>query len=226
MSMWTLVIALVSALIVWFLLARQLTARPWLLAGQVGYSADIEPTSKPAKKVALYFLLAAISSLFTLFFTAYIMRMDAHHGGGGDWHTIPKPGILWLNTLLLIGASAAMQWAKSTLSFRGGAYLKTALMIAGVFTLAFLAGQLVAWQELHNIGSLHLSNPALGFFYLLTGVHALHLLGGLYVWARALVRVCLGITTPSINLSVQLCTVYWHYLLLVWLILFGLLLTT
>jgi len=224
MSMWTLVIALVSAIIVWFLLVRRLTARPWLIVGDAGYAPDIEAVQQPAKKVALYFLLAAISSLFALFFTAYIMRMDPHHGG--DWHTVPKPGILWLNTLLLICASAAMQWAKSALRFGGGSYLKTSLIVAGVFTLAFLTGQFVAWQQLHNIGSLHMSNPALGFFYLLTGVHALHLLGGLYVWARALVRVWLGITTPSINLSVELCTVYWHYLLLVWLILFGLLLTT
>lgn len=224
MSMWTLVVALVSAIIVWAFLVRHLTARPWIAAGDSGYSPDVGSVRQPAKRVALYFLLAAISSLFALFFTAYIMRMNPHHGG--DWHTIPKPGILWLNTLLLLCSSAAMQWARYALNYRNGGYVKPAMAIAGVFTVAFLVGQYVAWQQLNHVGEMHLSNPALGFFYLLTGVHALHLLGGLYVWARAFIRINLGITAPSINLSVELCTVYWHYLLIVWLLLFGLLLTT
>lgn len=223
MSMWTLVVALVSALIVWYLIVRQLTAQPWLATGDAGQATDIG-VPYPVKKVALYLFLAIISSLFALFFTAYIMRMDPHHGG--DWHTIPKPGILWLNTLLLICSSIAMQWAKNTALRHAGKFLRTALAIAGVFTLLFLAGQLLAWQQLHQGDDLHLSNPALGFFYLLTGVHALHLIGGLYVWARAFIRVWSGVTAPSVTLSVELCTVYWHYLLLVWLVLFGLLLST
>lgn len=224
MSMWTLLVALVSALIVWYLIVRQLTEQPWLAAGDVGPSADVGVPAYPVKKVALYLFLAVISSLFALFFTAYIMRMDPHHGG--DWHTLPKPGILWINTLLLLCSSAAMQWSKNAVSRHDGKFLRAALGMAGVFTLLFLAGQLLAWQQLHHGDSLHLSNPALGFFYLLTGVHALHLVGGLYVWARSFIRVMAGVTAPSVNLSVELCTVYWHYLLLVWLVLFALLLTT
>lgn len=224
MSMWTLVIALASALVVWFLVVRQLTARPWIHSGDAGYSPDIEAFTSPAKKIALYILFAVIGSLFALFFTAYMMRMSPHHGG--DWHTIPKPGILWLNTLLLVGSSIAMQWAKMLVNHRSGKSPLAALVVAGLFAVSFLGGQLMAWQQLHSFGDLHLSNPALGFFYLLTGVHALHIIGGLYVWARTVIRVWLGITAPSINLSIELCTVYWHYLLLIWLVLFALLLTT
>ncbi len=224
MSMWTLVVALVSALVVWYLLARQLMAQPWLADGEVGYTPDIEAFASPAKKVALFFLLAVISSLFALFFTAYMMRMNPAHGD--DWLSIPKPDILWLNTVLLLASSMSMQWAKNLVNHQSGKSPLPALIIAGVFAISFLVGQLLAWQQLYNIGNLQISNPALGFFYLLTGVHGLHILGGLYVWARATIRVFMGITTPSINLSVELCTVYWHYLLVIWLVLFGLLLTT
>jgi cytochrome c oxidase subunit 3 len=222
--MWTLLAALVCALIVWYLIIRQLTAQPWLASGDAGQVADITVSEYPARKVALYFFLAVISSLFALFFSAYLMRMDSHHGG--DWQTISKPGILWINTVFLILASTAMQKAKSTSYTYDERFLLPLFAIAGVFTLLFLGGQLLAWQQLDPAEKLNLSNPALGFFYLLTAVHALHLLGGLYVWLRAFIRMLRGNTVPSIKLSIELCTVYWHYLLLVWLVLFGLLLTT
>lgn len=223
MSMWTLVAALVSALVVWFLLVRQLTAQPWLVAGDAGPSVETGTPGFPVKKVGLYFFLAVVSSLFALFFTAYIMRMDPDHGS--DWLSIPKPGILWLNTVLLFGSSAAMQWAKSSSHTLENKFLRGAIALAGILALLFLGGQLLAWQQLDQI-SQQLSNPALGFFYLLTGIHALHLAGGLFVWARAFIRIMAGVNTPSIKLSIELCTVYWHYLLLVWLVLFGLLLNT
>jgi cytochrome c oxidase subunit 3 len=70
------------------------------------------------------------------------------------------------------------------------------------------------------------SNPANAFFYLLTAVHGLHILGGLYVWARSTAKVWTGASADTVRLSIELCTVYWHYLLLVWLVLFGLLLST
>ena len=224
MSMWTLLAALVCALVIWYLIVRQLTTQPWLASGDAGQVSDITVSEYPTRKVALYLFLAVISSLFALFFSAYLMRMDPHHGG--DWHTISKPGMLWINTVFLICASATMHKAKSTAYTFNARSMLPFFAVAGVFTLLFLGGQLLAWQQLKPAETLNLSNPALGFFYLLTGVHALHLVGGLYVWARAFIRIINGNTAPSIKLSIELCTVYWHYLLLVWLVLFGLLLTT
>jgi len=92
--------------------------------------------------------------------------------------------------------------------------------------LLFLTGQLAAWRELAAAGQTLSGNPANAFFYLLTALHGIHLLGGVWVWARSLVRVFGGASAASVRLSVELCTVYWHYLLLVWLVLFGLLLST
>jgi cytochrome c oxidase subunit III len=224
MSMWTLVIALVCALIVWAVLVRYLMAQPWLPAGDPGNLADITAIDEPAKKVGLYFFLCAISSLFALFITAYVMRMDPNHGA--DWFSIPKPGILWINTLLLVYSSISMQHAKTVSTLNGQKNLKRALMTGGVFAILFIAGQLWAWEVLHGSVYFHLSNPALGFFYLMTGIHAVHLIGGLYVWARVTAKVFNNAQPETVNLSIELCTTYWHYLLLVWLVLFGLLLLT
>ncbi len=104
--------------------------------------------------------------------------------------------------------------------------MKNGLLAAGGFTFAFLAGQFWAWQQLNASGAFTLANPAYAFFLLLTALHGIHLLGGLWVWARATARVLRGAEVEKVRLSVELCTVYWHFLLLVWAVLFAVLLNT
>ena len=70
------------------------------------------------------------------------------------------------------------------------------------------------------------SNPANAFFYLITLLHGVHLLGGLVAWARTSDKVRRGIAVEKVRLSVELCAVYWHFLLLVWLVMFAMLLFT
>jgi cytochrome c oxidase subunit 3 len=70
------------------------------------------------------------------------------------------------------------------------------------------------------------SNPANAFFFLLTGLHGLHILGGMAVWARATGKAFTGGDVDAVSRSIELCTIYWHFLLLVWLVLFGLMLST
>jgi cytochrome c oxidase subunit 3 len=104
---------------------------------------------------------------------------------------------------------------------------RAGLIAGGVFAFAFLAGQWLAWRQLQSAGLYAATNPANAFFYVLTAVHGLHLVGGLAVWMRTLARTPRGPKMPDKwRLTVELCTVYWHYLLAVWLVLFGLLLLT
>ena len=92
--------------------------------------------------------------------------------------------------------------------------------------MAFLVGQLWAWRQLNATGYF-LGSPAAAFFYLLTAVHGLHLLGGLFVWGKTMARmVPASLEVLDVRPSVELCTVYWHYLLIVWLVLFAVLLST
>jgi len=86
---------------------------------------------------------------------------------------------------------------------------------------------LFAWHQLSASGYFMAGNPAVAFFYLLTAVHGLHLLGGLFVWGKTTARMSnKAMELIDVRLSVELCTVYWHYLLLVWLVLFAVLLST
>ena len=124
----------------------------------------------------------------------------------------------------LLLASFAFQWTRNAASAGKTQRLKPGLVVTGLLTTTFLVGQYVAWQQLNASGHYVTSNPADAFFFLMTGVHALHILGGMYVWARATMRVFSG--NDNVEESIQLCTVYWHFLLVVWLALFGLMLST
>ena len=224
MSLAVAFVALLAGVVVWGLLARKLTAKPWERSAapeeiEAGSTAGLPPA-----KIGLWALLAVVTSLFGLFISAYYMRMEHAHG---DWTPLAVPRQLWVNTALLVLSSAAMEWA------RGGARraqmdrLRTGLTAGGVLAWAFLAGQLLAWRQLSASGYFVASNPAVAFFYLLTAVHGLHLLGGLFVWGKTVVRMARpGVELVDLSLSVELCTVYWHYLLLVWLVLFAVLLST
>ena len=232
----TLAIALFTAIVVWILLVRKLTAKPWASAAEAGAAHDYGTIPQPPIRVALWIFLCVITSLFLLFITAYLIRMGAPQNTdylddnvityATDWDSIDMPPILWLNTLFLFVSSLAMQWSRVAEKQERIDRLKTGLLCGGFFTLAFLAGQLAAWGQLHQSEYFQIANPAVGFFYLLTAVHGLHLIGGLWVWGGTTLKVWRSNRVSAGSLTVELCTVYWHYLLIVWLVLFGLLLST
>ena len=217
---------LIAGTIVWALLVRRLTAKPWLTHGSAGALDEGGPTTLPAATIGLWTFLGVITSLFGLFITAYHMRMmqGIEHG---DWSHFPVPRLLWANTAVLMLGSVAMEWARGAAGRGELGRLRPRLVTGGLLTSAFLLGQLLAWRQVRGTEYFSPSNPAVAFFYLLTAVHGLHLLGGLAVWARTIARLSAPrVRPPEIALTVSLCTVYWHYLLLVWLVLFGLMLST
>jgi cytochrome c oxidase subunit 3 len=223
-------VALLAGIFVWWLAVRGLTTKSWEAQGTYDGRDGAQMAGPAAARIGLFVFLAVASSFFALFITAYLMRMSPAVVKGvdlRDWRPVAEPGILWVNTALLVAGSLGMQLASSALG-RGRFELANLGMLAGGFcAIAFLAGQWLAWRQLQTAGYYAASNPANAFFYLLTGLHGLHLLGGLFVWGRAAGRMSRGRTaTATTRQSVELCTVYWHYLLIVWLVLFGLLLTT
>ena len=210
--------ALIAGVLCWLFAASRLTARSWEhpgTAGETGGAAIV-----PAR-VGLWAFMAVATSLFSLFSAAYLMRM--HHG---YWCHVDAPPILWVNTALLLVAGVAFQSSRLAANRGQRDRLVSALAIGGVLTIAFLCGQFLAWRQLAPTLYFIQGSPATAFFHLLTAVHGLHVLGGLAVWGRTTGRLAAGAEVIDVRLSVELCTVYWHFLLLVWLVLFGLLALT
>jgi cytochrome c oxidase subunit 3 len=216
-------LAIMLAALLGWLLKQSFNTQPWV-AEEVSATAHHGPLgdSGNTRLIALMTLLAVVTSFFALILSAYSLRMEL-----GDWVPMTEPQLLWTNTAMLILASIAFQWTRNGAVKGRASRLKPGLIAAGLLTTGFVAGQFIAWQQLQADGQFITNNPSNAFFYFLTGAHAIHILGGMYVWARATTRVLLGRAEGSaIRRSIELCTIYWHFLLLVWLILFGLLLST
>lgn len=209
------------AVVVWWLVRQTVNVKPWNAQHASEMVSGDGALTQPPVKVGLGVFLAVATSLFALLISAYHMRMM-----GEDWVRLSVPKVLWLNTVVLILASIAMQWTRGAARREQLDQVKTGMIAAGAFSFAFLAGQLWAWQQMVAAGYFLAANPAYSFFFLLTAVHGLHLLGGLWVWARTTTRVLRGAEPGPIRLSVELCAVYWHYLLAVWVVLFAVLLHT
>jgi len=202
----------------WWLAKQRLTAKPWLEEGLAGEFPGGGALGLPAAKVGLGVFLAVVGALFALFVSAYSMRM-----GMSDWRSIPTPRLLWPNTGMLIMSSVALQWAVVSARRGEADVVRTCLLAGGAFAVAFIVGQLVVWRQLEEAGYLLTSNPANSFFYLITGLHGLHMLGGLVGLGRTVERAWRSEDADRIRLSVELCAFYWHFLLLVWLVLMNLL---
>ena len=200
---------------------HHLTDKPWLTDPGVAVRQDTM-AALPRAKFGLRVLLAVIGVLFTILIVAYSERMTF----GGDWRPLPEPWLLWLNTAVLVLSSAGLQWARVCAGRGRMDGVRKGLFAGGVSAFAFLAGQLLAYRELVDLGYYASTNPANAFFYLITALHGLHLMGGLVAWGRTTDKVRRGVEVAKVRLSVELCATYWHFLLLVWLVLFALLLFT
>jgi cytochrome c oxidase subunit III len=218
MNITFLFLAVLALIVAWWLSQQRITAKPWLEAGPIG---DTGASSMPAAKIGLGVFLAVVGCLFALLISAYSMRTEM-----GEWKPAPVPKLLWLNTGALILSSAALQWAQVAANRGKMDAARTGLLAGGVFALAFLAGQLVAWRQLDAAGYYLTANPAAAFFYLITGVHGLHLLGGLVALGRTMDKAWRDVAVGEVDLSIELCAMYWHFLLLVWIVFFSLLLIT
>ena len=218
MSVVLIFMAGIAGIVIWWASHQRLTSKPWLEAGLAGDAQAPRRQPAAAAKVGLGIFLAVVGSLFALLISAYIDRMDSV-----DWWAIPVPRLLWVNTALLASSSAALQWAQVEARQARAERVNTALEAALVTALLFLAGQVVAWRQLVADGYVLADNPANSFFYMITGLHGLHIAGGILVLGRTMLRARSGVRWERTTESIELCAIYWHFMLAVWLVLFALL---
>ena len=208
--------------------------KPWDHQGEAAsaIAGDMMSVSTSPQQLALNLFLAVASVLFALFGVAYFMRMEVDTSspffcGAGYWEVLQEPDLLWLNTGILVLTSGVIEFTKRESRANRSLATKIGLSVGALLTLAFLYGQSAAWGILHENGHLVDSTAASSFFYLLTGLHALHLIGGLWVWLSATMSAFLDRDEPNqVSETVRLCAIYWHYLLLLWVGLFALFLNT
>jgi cytochrome c oxidase subunit 3 len=176
-----------------------------------------DPTKAPpgAYRILIWTVCASVSAFFAALVIAYIWRS----GMASYWQPFRLPRVLWLSTTLILLSSATLETARRV--FRRGLWrvADRLLLATAALGIAFLGAQLVAWRDLLEQGAYLLDNPHGAFFYLFTGLHAAHLLGGLI----GLFVVLFG--RRKRRELVDVVAYYWHFLSVLWLVLFGVLRT-
>jgi cytochrome c oxidase subunit III len=171
----------------------------------------VKDHTPPPVSTGIWVVLASITMTFAAFTSALIVRQ----GGATDWKHLTLPPILYLNTLVLIASSITLEVGRRQI----GAYMTGPrdqtlppsrwLYITLCLGLLFVAGQYVAWLQLRARGLYLATNPNSSFFYVLTGIHALHVSGGLGGLARVIRRLNKSVLRKS---TLDATSHYWHFM--------------
>lgn len=163
-------------------------------------------------KLGLWVALGSVTMLFAAFTSAYIVR-----SAGSDWVPLSVPPVLWLNTAVLIASSVTMEISRRAFqSWRPMSFRKW-VAVTAVLGMAFLAGQVMAWNHLAGQGIYLQSHPHSSFFYVLTGVHAAHLFVGVGALIYVLAMATRYKLTPGESSAPGLVATYWHFVDGLWL---------
>jgi cytochrome c oxidase subunit 3 len=176
----------------------------------------LEDPNKPVPglyRVGLLTACISISAFFIALVIAYYWRKNTPP----FWEPVPIPKTLRLSTVLILISSGTFETARQL--FRRGRWRAAShfLLVTASLGMAFLASQLTAWRSLVMHGAFLSKNPHSSFFYIFTGLHAAHLIGGLVV----LFVLVLG--KSKRRELVDVAVNYWHFLGVLWLVLYGVL---
>ncbi|MDX1491370.1 MAG: cytochrome c oxidase subunit 3 [Pseudohongiellaceae bacterium] len=200
---------------------KELSSKPWEYRAPTEGTALESAFDLAPEKVALRLFMVVAGVIFSLVGVTYYVRLDL-----GDWVPLSDPGLLWWNTGLLVVGSVCLQISRNAAFADNRAKARSMFILSGLFSAAFVTGQWFVWQQLTAAGLGVNTNPASAFFFLLTGLHLVHVLGGLWVWSKTAFRLLGKADLATVKLSIELCTSYWHFLLVLWVLLFAALANT
>ena len=189
-----------------------------------GGGSDVPIRFSPARyRIGVWMGIGSILMLFVALTSAYIVRSAS----SDDWRRIAMPRVLWLSTALLIISSVTIELSRRSLKSKNESGYSLWLINTVVLGVAFVVSQVFAWRQLVRQGVYLASNPYNSFFYLFTGAHGVHVLGGLCALGYLVIR------TRGVRKSVEgelrrvgaadAVAIYWHFMDVLWIGLFMLL---
>ncbi len=184
--------------------------------GEPGEPDFAFPVSKG--QLGLWLALTAIAMLFAGLSSAYIVMR-----GAPAWQNVALPAMLWVNTFVLLASSVTIEWARRRVREDRMGPTKVWMGTTAGLGLVFLVGQVIAWKQLVDAGVYLPTTLHSSFLYVLTGAHALHILGGLAALGYVLIQTLRNRYTVSNHEPVTLCATYWHFMDGLWIYLFLLL---
>jgi len=207
---------------------KTLRMKPWLQQDyeQAVTMVSLEQSNEEKVITALKFFLAVITVIFFLFTITFLQRtqsFDFQALSGEPWLPFSNAKLLWQNSAYLLLASLSIVLAKYVAEKEHIYLIIFSLAATALFTLLFIFGQWQAWQQLNQAGFNISANPANSYYFLLTGVHGLHIVGGVLVLLRCIWHFGMGLSCQILATRLKFCGLYWHYLFFLWMFLFFLL---
>lgn len=167
------------------------------------------------KKFALWLFIVTVVMIFAALTSAYIVRQSE-----GNWLEFSLPQSLYITSGIIFLSSVSMQWAYAAARKDNLNSLRVGMLITAVLGIAFLVGQLLSWEDLVAMDVYFVGNPAGSFIYVLTGLHAVHLVSGVIFLILVTINV-FRYKVHSKNMDqLEMCATYWHFLDGLWLYLF------
>ncbi len=185
-------------------------------AGDEGKQGPHRPASATRYYTGIAIGIVSVLMFFMALASAFLLRKR-----GSDWVPVHIPALIWVNTVVLLVSSGTLELARKKLADQDLAGFRRFWLVTTILGVAFLLGQVVAWRILVNEGIYLASNPASSFFYIFTGAHALHLLGGV----AALIYVArrnYDAAKITRTVAAEVTSYYWHFMDALWLFLVAL----
>lgn len=167
------------------------------------------------RKFAMWLFIVSIIMLFGALTSAYIVRQAE-----GNWYVFDLPDLFFYSTIVILASSLSMHWAYIMAQKDDFGKLKIAVVITFILGIAFLGMQWMAWVELVNVNVYFVGNPSGSFVYVISGLHAVHIISALIVLLVLFYSVFRLKVHSKNMLRIELCATYWHFLDVLWVYLF------
>lgn len=187
------------------------------LTGNFSIEEKILQKGKVAKPM-LWLAIVSMIMLFAGITSAYIVRQAK-----GDWMKFELPWVFWISTAILMFSSITMNIALQSAKKNKFSLVTTALLLTLVLGIGFMFSQYYAWTALYAnniVFAGKYSNASGSFLYVITGLHLVHLLAGIISLIVVLVKALVSKYHADNILGLQLCSIYWHFLDVIWIYLF------
>jgi cytochrome c oxidase subunit III len=188
--------------------------------GGGGDDGKNQPRRRPSPN--RYYTGIAIGIVSVLMFFMALASAFLVRKGGADWIPVHIPALLWFNTAVLLTSSVTLEMARKRLANGNAHGFRNFWLVTTVLGAAFLIGQVLAWRILAGEGVYLSSNPASSFFYVFTGAHAIHLLGGVGALIYVAVRN-FDVAKVTRTVAADVTSYFWHFLDGLWVFLLVLL---
>lgn len=165
------------------------------------------------QKLALWVALVSLVMMFTALTSAYVVRRAA-----GNWLEFSIPSIFYINTLVIVASSITLHAAYIAFKREATMAYRALLSLTFILGIAFVVLQFVGYSEMTAQGLTIDINPSASFIYAISGLHALHVVGGIAVLLVTLILAFIMGTeqSPARQLRLELTLTYWHFVDVLW----------